>query len=215
MDMHSDVWHVRLQNGETRALTLDQLDTAFQAGQVNEDTLVCKEGTAGWARLGQIAGIDEDLAPPPMSAPPPPVVLAIPNMDVDEPAFRPSRKRGVMMGLAVAALLLVGGGVAFTKFGGPAAMATANGPEVLSNLTAAIPAPLPVAPPKVETPEVQRPVLTDQQKQALLEADKNRASAAAQRKAKSAPPPVHRSKSKSGNPFVKGGSKYDPLNSSL
>ncbi len=65
-----DIWHVRLANGETRALSLDELDKAFDEGWVNERTLVLKAGAIRWLPLGEIAGLDESPEPPPSESVP-------------------------------------------------------------------------------------------------------------------------------------------------
>jgi len=56
-----EFWHVRLGNGATRVLSLDDLDRAFQDGWVDEHSLVSKTGTAPWVPLGQVAGLDDDV----------------------------------------------------------------------------------------------------------------------------------------------------------
>jgi hypothetical protein len=59
----SDTWFVQLTDGNVHRVTLDQLDEAFQAGQVDSETLVLAQGTRNWARLGELAGLDEAPAP--------------------------------------------------------------------------------------------------------------------------------------------------------
>ncbi len=60
-----DLWYVKLANGDVHRVTLDQLDGAFQAGHIDETTMVlagnASEATA-WTSLGQLLGLDE--APP-------------------------------------------------------------------------------------------------------------------------------------------------------
>lgn len=56
-----EFWHVRLGNGATRVLSLDDLDRAFQDGWVDEHSLVSKTGAAPWVPLGQLAGLDDDV----------------------------------------------------------------------------------------------------------------------------------------------------------
>ena len=64
----SEVWHVRLPNGDVRVMTVDQLDAAFQAGTIHADTMVLAEDATSWQRLGEVAGLDEaptdDVAAP-------------------------------------------------------------------------------------------------------------------------------------------------------
>lgn len=64
-----DIWHVRLDNGETRALSLDELDRAFDEGWVHERTLVLKAGAIRWVPLGEIAGLDAAPESEPEPAP--------------------------------------------------------------------------------------------------------------------------------------------------
>jgi hypothetical protein len=68
-DQPLDVWHVRLANGETRALSLDELDRAFNEGWVDERTLVLRAGAIRWVPLGEIAGLDDAPEPEPEPAP--------------------------------------------------------------------------------------------------------------------------------------------------
>lgn len=63
-----DIWHVRLASGETRPLSLEELDEAFNAGVIDAKTPVLKAGALQWSTLGQVAGLD--TTPPPVSAVP-------------------------------------------------------------------------------------------------------------------------------------------------
>ena len=60
---HLDIWHVKLANGETRALSLDELDAGFHDGWITERTMVLAAGALRWAPLGEVAGLDETPAP--------------------------------------------------------------------------------------------------------------------------------------------------------
>ena len=51
-----DIWHVRLADGATRALSLDELDAGFQAGWISESTMVLRAGSLRWAPLSEVAG---------------------------------------------------------------------------------------------------------------------------------------------------------------
>lgn len=59
MDTDDNLWCIKLPNGDVRSGTLEQLDEAFQAGHINEDTLVLGEGSSDWMRLGELLGLDE------------------------------------------------------------------------------------------------------------------------------------------------------------
>jgi hypothetical protein len=53
-------WHVRLPNGNVITVSLDDLDAAFQRGDVTEETLVFRQGMKEWLPLGQAAGLDDE-----------------------------------------------------------------------------------------------------------------------------------------------------------
>jgi hypothetical protein len=234
-----DIWFVQLPNGNVRAWSLDELDAEFQKGTIDENALV-RQGSAPWSKLSALLGLDEappasggmsvavSLPPPPSSlapmqmasAPPPPVVIGLDD-DLDFMAPPRSRKRGLVVGLIAAALVLCGGVFALTKVtSGDASAATGSAAEASKASIAQVAAPTPPPPPPVVQPPAQLDApkgapLTDLQRKALLEADKNRERAskeAKDRRIKSAPP---RRAPKSASPFHKGGNKSDPLNSSL
>jgi hypothetical protein len=74
---HEDAWHVQLESGEVRILTLDQLDRFYQNSIIDEDTYVLQDGEMQWRKLGEVIGGDaEEEAPPP---PKPQVVLVAPT----------------------------------------------------------------------------------------------------------------------------------------
>lgn len=68
MGEQTDFWHVRLPNGSVCTLTLDELDDAFQAGQIDESVYVLHHGADAWTTLGALLGIE--TAPPPPRVPP-------------------------------------------------------------------------------------------------------------------------------------------------
>lgn len=133
-----DRYYTQVDAGDVRLFTLDQLDAAFNAGLIHENTYVCLEGDSQWRTLGDVAGLgDEDPAPaadvaqvphrgvaaapsvlPTYSAPysvPPsiaPVVndLSLGDFDADVLSMRPKRRVGkIVAGLAV----LAAGGLGF------------------------------------------------------------------------------------------------------
>ncbi len=61
MSTSGDLWYVKLSDGDVHRVTLDQLDEAFQAGHVDAETMVLAAGATRWAKLGALAGIDEDV----------------------------------------------------------------------------------------------------------------------------------------------------------
>jgi hypothetical protein len=79
----ADLWHVEVPSGRVLVVTLEQLDEAFNQGQVNEHTRVWQEGMACAVPLHELLGLDseeEAPAPPPRVAaiPPAPVLRASP-----------------------------------------------------------------------------------------------------------------------------------------
>jgi hypothetical protein len=165
-----DVWHVRLAGGETRALSLDDLDAAFQAGWVDERTPVLPAGAIRWATLGEIAGLEAVPAAPISSVPNSIAPLALDNFGLDAipadvpidmstpldaesdaelQALRPRRGRKI---LGVMTTLVVVAGIGFAGFRAtPAiqrALASRGGGHAAAVATEAKPA----APPVVAAP---------------------------------------------------------------
>ncbi len=68
-------WYVQFDSGEVRLMTLEELDTAFEAGEVHENTYVIQVGETQWQTLSDVAGLDgdeeesADAAPPAAPAP--------------------------------------------------------------------------------------------------------------------------------------------------
>jgi hypothetical protein len=58
--MSEELWYVKLANGDVHRVTLDQLDGAFQAGHIDESTMVLAAGASTWTKLGDLAGIDDE-----------------------------------------------------------------------------------------------------------------------------------------------------------
>ena len=71
-DETEDRYHTQVDAGDVRLFTLDQLDAAFNAGLIHENTYVCLEGGNEWLTLGEVAGLgDEEPEPAPVPAPVP------------------------------------------------------------------------------------------------------------------------------------------------
>ena len=68
--MGEELWYVKLANGDVHRVTIDQLDGAFQAGHIDESTMVLAAGASQWTKLGDLAGLDDDAAPPVQAAGP-------------------------------------------------------------------------------------------------------------------------------------------------
>lgn len=125
-----DIWHVRLANGETRALSLDELSDAFSEGWVDERTLVLRAGALQWATLGEVAGLD--AAPPPDSVVPSsiaplsldaygtnsPFDIEVPTGAESDPEVLAFRPRGGKKILGVMTAMLVVAGLGFGAFRG-------------------------------------------------------------------------------------------------
>jgi pyruvate/2-oxoglutarate dehydrogenase complex dihydrolipoamide acyltransferase (E2) component len=68
-DETEDRYHTQIEAGDVRLFTLDQLDAAFNAGLIHENTYVCLEGGSDWLTLGEVAGLgDEEPESAPVSA---------------------------------------------------------------------------------------------------------------------------------------------------
>jgi len=176
----TDTWHVKLANGETRALSLDVLDVGFHDGWITERTMVLAPGSIRWAPLGEVAGLDETPAPT-VATPNSIAPLAIDSfgtgtsadsdaqLDIDVAidgesgadvvAFKPRRGRTVLKALTA---LVVIGGLGFAGFvGRPAvqrALASRGHTSSAAAAAAAAPPPAPapiaapVAPPATTVP---------------------------------------------------------------
>ena len=58
--MSEEMWHVQIEPGEVKHLTLEQLDDMFRLDLISADTLVWQPGMAKALPLSVVAGIDED-----------------------------------------------------------------------------------------------------------------------------------------------------------
>ncbi len=106
------MWYVKLADGDVDRVTLDQLDEAFQKGQVDENSMVLADGAEQWMKLADLLGLSEPAAPAaaaqaaplPASMPPlppgvartlpPPIVvqapaLALPSVVTQRPIAAP------------------------------------------------------------------------------------------------------------------------------
>lgn len=89
-----ELWQVNFGPGDTRTLTLEQVDAAYQAGVIEESTLVCEVGSADWQPLYVVAGLEPPAAP---SAPLPAAVVAptANTLPFGRPSDPPPRSNGV------------------------------------------------------------------------------------------------------------------------
>lgn len=68
-DETEDRYYTQVEAGDVRLFTLDQLDAAFNAGLIHENTYVCLEGESEWLTLGEVAGLGQEEEEAPASAP--------------------------------------------------------------------------------------------------------------------------------------------------
>ena len=53
-------WYVQFDSGEVRLMTLEELDAAFEASEVHENTFVIQVGETKWQTLADVAGLSEE-----------------------------------------------------------------------------------------------------------------------------------------------------------
>jgi hypothetical protein len=220
-----DRWVVMLASGDTRAVTLDELDDEFNAGRIDGKTLVLAPGAVFWTPLAEIAGLDDEAAAPAAkvlpSEPPSSDVLANLAIDLDvdvsldldfDQSFAPKRRWGRL--LAIPAALGVVAAIAFAASGSSDAKPDEKTAAVQAPFAAA-----PLPPPKTPEPALSAPpakpsALSDDQKRALASKDKKR-DAVTKAKADARVAAPKRSSKSGSSPFHKGGDPHDPLNAKL
>lgn len=167
----SGLWYVKLPDGDVEPMTLDELDEAFQRGDVNERTMVLAAGSTQWAKLGELAGLDQPAAQRPMSlvdipamnmptvnrgfAPMPPSMRPV-SVDLDafgddDLSFRPPRKSKKW----IFGVLAVAGVLGFAAFEGQRSgvfsisklMASSSQATAAATMPVATPAPAPAPSP--------------------------------------------------------------------
>lgn len=236
MDTHDEeIWLVQIGHA-TRAMTLDELDAAFNEGTIDEDTFVRRDGASKWVRLRDELGESEPAPAPVYQAPvpvlsptPAPVVyqtyqqynsvrpvvseLDMDELDLDSPFAKKSNKAKFIVGGLVAAVACAVAAVGAQHIG-----KSAPAVDVNASVVQAVQAPQAVTPPPpVETapPVVQKPALNEDQKKALSDKDtKFSQKQDALKKARASQIVPKRGKT-APPPFSKGGSAYDPLNAKL
>src|ERR1700722_5386584 len=224
----NDLWYVKTADGDVDRMNLDQLDEAFNAGQIDESVMVLPAGEATWVKLGVLLGLDQPAAAP-VALPPTPTAFVLPQSlrpvsldlsdDLDEVPFKKKSRKGAVIGAMVGLAAI--GGVVFAAMHGAGHLDTTTATAAIAApppVTAAPPPPPPVvAAPAPTTTAAPLPDhgLTDDQKAKLAAADKARDDKSkARKKARGPGNPGHSAKYKSQG-FTTGGSKYDPLNANL
>lgn len=227
-----NLWYVKTADGDVHRVTLDQLDEAFQAGRIEDDVMVLAPGATKWAKLSELAGLDE----PAKASPVTPYAAVVPNslrpvsMDLsldldDENAFKKKSRKGLVVGTVIGILAIFGGVLVANRahIGGGDSSSAAAAVPATPPVTAAppppapAPAPTPAAatPPPAETASAASK-LNDDQKAKLAAADKAleaKAKARKKNRATSAGAPASRKYKSQG--FTTGGNKFDPLNASM
>ena len=64
-----DRFYAQFDSREVELMTLDELQAAFEAGQIHENTFVCREGASEWITLAVVAGLGEEQEEEPEPAP--------------------------------------------------------------------------------------------------------------------------------------------------
>ncbi len=82
-DATEDRYYTQVDAGDVRLFTLDQLDAAFSAGLIHENTYVCLEGGSEWLTLGDVAGLGNDEPSEPEAVS---VVAPLPQRAAAQPA---------------------------------------------------------------------------------------------------------------------------------
>jgi len=215
MSADGGLWYVKMPDGDVAPMSLDELDAAFNAEQIDESVMVLPAGQAQWARLGTLLGLDAPTAPAPVAPSPVPNSLRPVSLDLSADLdlggpspFKP-RSRRALYGVAVGALAF--GLVVFAATrGGDAASAAAPAIAAAAPAVAAVAAPQVAAPPPADPPPPEAR-FSDDQKAKLLAADKARDDKSkARKKARGAG--THASPRYKTQGFTSGGNKYDPLN---
>jgi hypothetical protein len=71
-----DRFYAQFDSREVKLMTLDELVSAFEAGEIHENTFVCREGESEWLTLAIVAGLNdeqEEPAPEPVAERRPPM----------------------------------------------------------------------------------------------------------------------------------------------
>ncbi len=70
--MGEELWYVKVADDDVHRMTLDQLDGAFQAGHIDESTMVLPADATKWTKLGELLGLEDGGEPPEEAAAAPP-----------------------------------------------------------------------------------------------------------------------------------------------
>src|SRR6188768_416509 len=99
-----DRFYAQFDSREVELMTLDELATAFEAGQIHANTFVCREGDSEWLTLAEVAGLGEEDEAEPEPAPVvehrPPMPERRPEMPVASQSRPPMPERRPEMPVA-------------------------------------------------------------------------------------------------------------------
>ena len=73
-----DRWYVQFDSQEVRLMTLDEIQAAFEAGEIHEKTYLIEVGASNWQTLADVAGLNEEDEQPEAEAAPEPAVAPAP-----------------------------------------------------------------------------------------------------------------------------------------
>ncbi|MEO6598836.1 MAG: GYF domain-containing protein [Polyangiaceae bacterium] len=101
-----DRFYAQFDSREVELMTLDELQAAFEAGRIHENTFVCREGESEWCTLADVAGLgeeEEEAEPAPVLETRPPMPSRRPDPTVLEtrppmPSHRPEPAAPVAAG---------------------------------------------------------------------------------------------------------------------
>lgn len=127
VDLYNDVaresrtWKVRMPDGGTTSMTVDELDAAFDRSEIGLTTLVQRPSGGEWRTLGEAAGVDDSIRPVSSDfelfeiPKPPPLPRSFgADLAVEEPIVRTKRSGRRLAAVAVLGLLI--GGVAAWRY---------------------------------------------------------------------------------------------------
>jgi hypothetical protein len=89
-----DRFYAQFDSRDVKLMTLDELVAAFEAGEIHENTFVCREGESEWLTLAIVAGLgeeEEQAAPEPVAERRPPMPNRAPAVAAETRPPMPNR----------------------------------------------------------------------------------------------------------------------------
>jgi hypothetical protein len=90
-----DRWYVQFDSQEVRLMTLDEIQEAFEAGEIHEKTYLIEVGASNWQTLADVAGLNEEDEQPEAEAAPEPAVAPAPVFAQAPVSAAPAQPRPV------------------------------------------------------------------------------------------------------------------------